>query len=122
MNNHTNTEVILTALAMLCISLVSCDRPQAVQVAQASQPQIVDRVRKEAAKILKKDVAQVDVTKPFAALGADDLDVVEIVMAVEEAFNVEIPDDAIAGKSDDVSKTLTVQKLAEIVSRQKPKK
>ena len=27
-------------------------------------------------------------------LGADSLDVVELVMAIEEAFNIEIPDDA----------------------------
>ena len=27
-------------------------------------------------------------------LGADSLDIVELVMAIEEAFNVEIPDDA----------------------------
>nr|WP_075090394.1 phosphopantetheine-binding protein [Verrucomicrobium spinosum] len=31
----------------------------------------------------------------FAALGADDLDVVEIVMATEEAFDVTIPDEAL---------------------------
>lgn len=124
MNIRTNAQVILSALTMLSLSLVGCDRdrPPAAQPAQASQPQIIDRVRKEAAKILKKDAAQVDVSKPLAALGADELDTVEIVMAVEEAFNVEIPDDVIAGKSDEVSKTLTLQKLAELVSRQKQKK
>jgi acyl carrier protein len=30
-------------------------------------------------------------------LGADSLDVVELVMALEEAFDIEIPDDAIEG-------------------------
>lgn len=85
-----------------------------------SQPaqQTVDRVRSEVATILKKDSAQIDVVKPLVAQGADELDIVEIVMAVEEAFKVEIPDSAVGENVGEVSKTLTVQKLAEIVSRQ----
>ena len=85
-----------------------------------SQPgqQTVGRVRSEVATILKKDSAQIDVAKPLVAQGADELDIVEIVMAVEEAFKVEIPDSAIGENIGEVSKTLTVQKLAEIVSRQ----
>ena len=89
-----------------------------------SQPaqQTVDRVRSEVATILKKDSAQIDVTKPLAAQGADELDIVEIVMAVEEAFKVEIPDSAIGENVGEVTKTLTVQKIAEIVSRQQKAK
>jgi acyl carrier protein len=41
------------------------------------------------------------------------------VLAVEEAFDIEIPDSAIGENLEDVSKTMTVQKLAEIVSKQK---
>ena len=89
--------------------------------APAVQPQTVDRVRAEVAKVLKKDAALVDVTQPLTALGADELDVVEIVMAVEEAFKVEIPDSVIGEKPGDVSKSLTVLKLAEYVSKQPPK-
>ena len=72
----------------------------------------MDRVRLEVATILKKDTAQIDVTKPLVAQGADELDIVEIVMAVEEAFNVEIPDSAIGENVNEA----TVTKLAEIVS------
>ena len=84
-----------------------------------SQPaqQPIDRVCSEVATILKKDSSQIDVTKPLVSQGADELDIVEIVMAVEEAFKVEIPDSAIGDNTGEVSKTLTVQKLAEIVSR-----
>ena len=39
-------------------------------------------------------------------------------MAVEEAFKVEIPDSAIGENANEASKTLTVAKLAEIVSGQ----
>ena len=85
----------------------------------------IDRVRSEAATILKKDSSQIDVAKPLLAQGADELDLVEIIMQVEEAFKVEIPDSALEetvrspggfdyGESD---KTLSVQKIAEIVTR-----
>lgn len=36
-------------------------------------------------------------------LGADSLDVVEIVMALEDEFKVEIPDDVIDGRYDDLT-------------------
>jgi acyl carrier protein len=79
-------------------------------------------VRSEVATILKKDSAQIDVAKPLVSQGADELDIVEIVMAIEEVFEIEIPDSAIGEKIGEVSKTLTVQKLAEIVSKQQKTK
>jgi acyl carrier protein len=79
-------------------------------------------VRSEVATILKKDSAQIDVAKPLVAQGADELDIVEIVMAVEEAFKVQIPDSAVGENVGEVSKTLTVQKLAEIVVKQQKTK
>ena len=79
--------------------------------------QTLERVRSEVATILNKDSAQINLTMPLVEQGADELDVVEIVMALEEAFNVEIPDSAIGENAAEVSKTLTVQKLAEIVTR-----
>lgn len=40
------------------------------------------------------DEAQVDATASFVDdLGADSLDIVELVMAFEEAFNIDIPDE-----------------------------
>jgi acyl carrier protein len=88
---------------------------------QPAQP-TVEGVRSEVAKILKKDAAQIDVAKPLVAQGADELDIVEIVMALEEAYKVKIPDSALGKTVGEASKTLTVQKLTEIVSsRQKTK-
>ena len=113
-----NTRIIpLTALAVLLSGLFfggGCG-------SQISQ-QTVDRVRSEVATILNKDKAQIDVAKPLAAQGADELDIVEIVMAVEEAFRVEIPDSALGENVSEISKTLTVQRIAEIVSRQQKAK
>jgi acyl carrier protein len=46
---------------------------------------------------------------------ADELDVVEIVMMVEEAYQVEIKDEEVGGTLDHVATNLTVRKLAELV-------
>ena len=55
---------------------------------------VVDRVRNLLSEQLGVDRSEM---KPSAKiledLGADSLDVVELVMALEEAFDIEIPDD-----------------------------
>ena len=70
----------------------------------------------EAVKILKKDVNQIDVAKPLMAQGADELDMVELVMAVEDALKLEIPDSALGDNVPEAQKTWPSEKLAEIVS------
>ena len=56
---------------------------------------IEDRVRKIVAEQLGVKEEEVKVEASFVDdLGADSLDTVELVMAFEEEFNLEIPDDA----------------------------
>ncbi len=56
---------------------------------------IADRVKKIVVEHLGVDAAKVEEAASFIDdLGADSLDTVELVMAFEEEFNVEIPDDA----------------------------
>ncbi len=56
---------------------------------------IADRVKKIVVEHLGVDEAKVAETSSFIDdLGADSLDTVELVMAFEEEFNIEIPDDA----------------------------
>ena len=61
----------------------------------ANQEEITQRVAALVVDHLGVDAGEV---KPEASfiddLGADSLDIVELVMAFEEEFNVEIPDDA----------------------------
>lgn len=72
-------------------------------------------------KVKKIVVEQLDVepdaVKPDASfandLGADSLDTVELVMALEEAFDIEIPDE-VAEKIDTVGKA--VNHIAEAVT------
>ena len=54
-----------------------------------------DRVKKIVVEHLGVEADQVTEAASFIDdLGADSLDIVELVMAFEEEFNVEIPDDA----------------------------
>ena len=56
---------------------------------------VADRVRKIVVEHLNVDAEKVTEKASFIDdLGADSLDIVELVMAFEEEFGVEIPDDA----------------------------
>ena len=53
-----------------------------------------DKVKAIVAEQLGVDEAEVTIDSTFIDdLGADSLDIVELIMAFEEEFNVEIPDD-----------------------------
>lgn len=55
---------------------------------------VEEKVREIIAKQLGVDVSQVTPEASFVEdLGADSLDTVELVMAFEEAFGIEIPDE-----------------------------
>ena len=59
---------------------------------------VADRVRKIVVEHLNVDAEKVVEKASFIDdLGADSLDQVELVMAFEEEFSVEIPDDAAEG-------------------------
>ncbi|MEM6251499.1 MAG: acyl carrier protein [Cyanobacteria bacterium P01_D01_bin.156] len=56
---------------------------------------ILGKVQKIVSEQLGVDVAEVKAEASFANdLGADSLDTVELVMALEEEFDIEIPDEA----------------------------
>ena len=56
---------------------------------------VEERVKKIVSDQLGKDVEEIQSDSSFVDdLGADSLDTVELVMAFEEEFGIEIPDDA----------------------------
>ena len=70
---------------------------------------VAERVKKIVVEHLGVDEAKVTENASFVDdLGADSLDTVELVMAFEEEFGIEIPDDA-------AEKILTVQNAIEFI-------
>ena len=77
---------------------------------------VEERVKQIIVEQLGVDEAQVDGAASFVEdLGADSLDIVELVMAFEEAFEIDIPD-------DDAEKITTVKDAIDYIeSHIKPK-
>ena len=72
---------------------------------------IEDKVKQIVVEQLGVDETEVTATASFVDdLGADSLDQVELVMAFEEAFDIEIPD-------EDAEKILTVQEAIDYISK-----
>ena len=62
------------------------------------------------AEQLGMDLAEITTESTYVEdLGADSLDIVELIMAIEEEFEIEIPD-------EDAEKLLTVQNTIDFVS------
>lgn len=77
-----------------------------------SQEEVFAKVSKIVAEQLEVDQSEVKAESNFANdLGADSLDVVELVMALEEEFNIEVPDEA-------AEKLLTVQSVVDYINNQ----
>ena len=112
---------IATAICSVVLLQSGCGR-QATNA--LSDENTIERVKAVVAKSLKTNSAKLDVQKPLARqeIKIDELDLVELVMAIEEEFKVEIPDTSLDGKPADVVKTLSIEKLAQIVSEQLRKK
>ena len=85
----------------------------------AADAPIVAKVRAELASLLKKDPSSLAVDKPVQQLGADELHVVEWVMAIEEAYQIRLPDDKIVEKpSMTARKDLTIVVISDLAQAQ----
>lgn len=77
---------------------------------------VADKVKEIIVEQLGVDENQVDDTASFVDdLGADSLDIVELVMAFEEAFDLDIPD-------EDAEKISTVKDAVDYIEAKQAKK
>ena len=92
-----------------------------LQSASSDNQRIVEKISGIVGKQLDLQVREVDVNAPLSKQkkAADELDVVEIIMSVEEAFGVEIKDEEVGASLEEVSRDLSVKKLADIVSKKR---
>jgi acyl carrier protein len=79
-------------------------------------PEIVEKVKQIIAEQLGVDENDISPSSSFVDdLGADSLDTVELVMALEEGFSIEIPD-------EDAEKIRTVNDAMEYIDKHGKKK
>jgi acyl carrier protein len=103
----SQTSIICLRFALLTLLLTACDpksspaptppaaQPAAPTLSEPSPTTPLAAVQSIIARQLKVPVASIKPESTLASLGADDLDVVEIVMATEEALDITIPDEAL---------------------------
>lgn len=127
----TNNRTQLAYLSLLTIMLtgVACTQTSppgpASTVNSQGAESTVDQVCKITAASLGVDLSRVTASTSLNELGADKLDFVELIMEIEEHFQIAIPDkvvENIAGtdifQGDDIKK-VTILELARIVDDQK---
>ncbi len=69
---------------------------------------IFEKIRMLISEQMSMDENSIDINARFDELGADTLDIVELVMAVEQEFDIEIAD-------EEVEKITSIKELVEIV-------
>ncbi|KAJ7537120.1 hypothetical protein O6H91_12G098300 [Diphasiastrum complanatum] len=81
---------------------------RSVRIVCAAEVKTLDKVQKIVAKQLAVDPTSVAPSSKFSDLGADSLDTVEIVMALEEEYQITIEDEG-------AEKIATVQDAADLI-------
>ena len=103
-------------LVLILLALISLQ-------AHAAPEKIVARVRAELATQLGKEAASLPVDKPVESLGADELDLLEWVLAVEDAYSVKIPNDKVVDpKSQKPRRNLSISDVADLAQEEISKK
>ena len=102
----------------------SQEKPKEVTSNQSVSPdyqQVVERIRAIVGEQLGLNAGEVNVDLPLLKQkkAADELDLVEIIMNVENTFNVEIKDEEVGQSLEERGRDLSVKKLADIVAKKK---
>ncbi|QKX02022.1 acyl carrier protein [Wolbachia endosymbiont of Dirofilaria (Dirofilaria) immitis] len=78
------------------------------ELAKSTRENIAEKVKKIVLEHISKDVERFNSSSKLSDHGADSLDAVEIIMAAEEEFGIEIPD-------EDAQKMETMEQIVEYV-------
>lgn len=113
------------AAFLVCLAAtIGCGEGSSAKPAASREAaKTVDEIRQIAAELLGVDRSKVNSETSLGELGADELDLVELVMHLEEHFGVSIPDESLqqamgAGNFQQGAKNITISELASIVDGQ----
>ena len=83
--------------------------------------QVNERIRNIVARHFDVPTGSIDAAAPLVKqnISADELDIVEIIMAVEAAFVVTISNEDLNGRTDDITSTVSVKNLSDVVYKKK---
>ncbi len=82
------------------------------ELAKSTREDIEEKVKKIILEHISKDVEKFNSSSKLSEHGADSLDAVEIIMAAEEEFEIEIPD-------EDAQKMETMEQIVEYINSKK---
>lgn len=82
------------------------------ELAKSTREDIEEKVKKIILEHISKDVEKFNNSSKLSEHGADSLDAVEIIMAAEEEFGIEIPD-------EDAQKMETMEQIVEYINSKK---
>ena len=83
--------------------------------------QVNERIRNIVARHFNVPTGSIDAAAPLVKqnISADELDIVEIIMAVEAAIVVTISNEDLNGRTDDITSTVSVKNLSDVVYKKK---
>jgi acyl carrier protein len=106
-------KLLACALALTLATTLAAQTPEEVR----------SRVRAAIADQLRVDAKNIEPTRRLTEYGMDELDLVELIMTLEDRFDVEIPDEAVTmKKSTGWVDSVTMQRLVDIVNERLRKK
>ncbi|WP_323132832.1 acyl carrier protein [Wolbachia endosymbiont of Drosophila pseudotakahashii] len=82
------------------------------ELAKSTREDIEEKVKKIILEHISKDVEKFNSSSKLSDHGTDSLDAVEIIMAAEEEFGIEIPD-------EDAQKMETMEQIVEYINNKK---
>jgi acyl carrier protein len=123
---HWSNHILVLASILFLLAQPSCHSKSTSQTTgtEFSQGEIVSKVRQIVARKLEVDPNTIDVDTSISKqkIPADELDAVEIILEVENAFQIEIKEEEVGGSSQGLADRLSVRRLSEIVEQKKAAK